>query len=832
MSDSDDSDFDIGHKKKKSRHYEEEVNEEDSEEDEEEEERHEARSSKTKKRKKKHFDIHQMFDEEAEVDDDDEDEEYDDEADDLEQQHGGRYSERDALQEANAGVIARKYDSMQRMREFMDQNPEDIERYYADKYREQESYSNRFGEGEAMADSIIQQSHLPGIKDPNLWAIRCRIGEEKSTVLALMRKFLAMQNSENPLQIKSAFSKEGLKGLIYVEAFSPNHVRDAIDGINALSLAKFKQVLVPNNEMTDVLKVVKEFGKLKPGQWVRVKSGLYRDDLALVDHVEDAQTMVALKLVPRIDYERYKPDYKQSDERRFKRPPAQLLDRSKVKDRLHSEGSYVVLSGNRFDSDGFLRKDFRLNAIITGGIRPSLQELERFGQASDGNQLALVASMVNKKAASVMTAEPNSGKKAQNAAGALIISHTFAPGDVVEVCDGDLQNLRGKVISVDGDTRIVVQPNHSDLKDPIPFAPSELTKFFSQGDHVKVLSGPFEGETGLVLRFEPTLAIVLSDHSMTEMKVAPKSLRLWQDHATNTNSNSNVQLMDLVKVDPQTVGVIVGVERDRVSVLTMFNKLISLKANTALKRLNNDPQRAGKALDKNGNLIQSKDSVTFTEKPHLGMGGEVKHIYRSWAFVYCRTHLENSGILVVKARQLTLVGAPTVTAQTKPTRGVSGPQQARNGSAPRYKAVIDKKLFGKTARIVAGTLKGHTGIICDATVTEVLLELHSQFRKVHVLRDNIALLDSSGRIVSSTQYGSSTTPRSTSVHVPQTPMHGSQTPHAASMTPRPDATPLSNYFLPGMATPALKPDDPMTPSSSYAWQTPNDYNRSNLSDNE
>lgn len=40
--------------------------------------------------------------------------------------------------------------------------------------------------------------------------------------------------------------------------------------------------MVPIKEMTDVLKVVKETAALKPKQWVRLKRGIFKDDLAQV----------------------------------------------------------------------------------------------------------------------------------------------------------------------------------------------------------------------------------------------------------------------------------------------------------------------------------------------------------------------------------------------------------------------------------------------------------------------------------------------------------------------------------------------------------------------
>lgn len=62
--------------------------------------------------------------------------------------------------------------------------------------------------------------------------------------------------------------------------------------------------MVPIKEMTDCLKVVKETAVLKPKSWVRLKRGIFKDDLAQVDYVESAQNAVHLKLLPRIDYSR------------------------------------------------------------------------------------------------------------------------------------------------------------------------------------------------------------------------------------------------------------------------------------------------------------------------------------------------------------------------------------------------------------------------------------------------------------------------------------------------------------------------------------------------
>lgn len=76
------------------------------------------------------------------------------------------------------------------------QKEDEIEEYLRKKYADESIAARHFGDGgEEMSDEITQQTLLPGVKDPNLWMVKCRIGEEKATVLLLMRKFITYQFS-------------------------------------------------------------------------------------------------------------------------------------------------------------------------------------------------------------------------------------------------------------------------------------------------------------------------------------------------------------------------------------------------------------------------------------------------------------------------------------------------------------------------------------------------------------------------------------------------------------------------------------------------------------
>ena len=72
-----------------------------------------------------------------------------------------------------------------------------IEDYYRDRYNEDTAGLAHFGDGgEEMSDEITQQTLLPSVKkDPNLWMVKCVLGTEKETVLRLMSKVIAYQNS-------------------------------------------------------------------------------------------------------------------------------------------------------------------------------------------------------------------------------------------------------------------------------------------------------------------------------------------------------------------------------------------------------------------------------------------------------------------------------------------------------------------------------------------------------------------------------------------------------------------------------------------------------------
>ena len=73
-----------------------------------------------------------------------------------------------------------------------------------------------------------------------------------------------------------------------------------------MRIGMWTQQMVPINEMPDVMKVVKDLVQIKPKSWVRIKRGIYKDDIAQVDYVNTARNQVRRFCVFSIIFQRVK----------------------------------------------------------------------------------------------------------------------------------------------------------------------------------------------------------------------------------------------------------------------------------------------------------------------------------------------------------------------------------------------------------------------------------------------------------------------------------------------------------------------------------------------
>ncbi|XP_036610159.1 transcription elongation factor SPT5-like [Trichosurus vulpecula] len=710
----------------------EDEEEEEEEEGEEEEDEDEDEDSHPRKKPK-----HQGFIlDEAEVDDDyeEEEEEWEEGAED--------FLDRERLDGSSAGFGNGEEDCSRARRlqnAWRDEGEDELSRYYMEKYATESCREAPSRASEQLLEDISQQSLLPGIRDPRLWMVKCKLGEERAAALTLMRKFMVSQFTNSPLQIKSVVAPEYLKGYIYVEAYKPSHVVEAMEGVASLRQGCQHQKLVPMQEMTDVLKVlVKEAPSLQPKSWVRVRAGLYKDDIAQVTFAEPGQATVSLKMIPRIDYSLITSPSKQKDafakRKRFSRPPQKLFDAQKIQSlggKVGADGDFLTFKGNRYSHRGFLFKTFALSAVIREGVKPTLSELQKFEEQPDALQDLPVRIEDSRDA-----------------------ERTFTPGDKVRVVDGELVNLRGQVVSVHG-PKVILMPKHEQLTDLLELSAWELQKDFDAGDHVKVISGRFLGTTGFVLRVEDNFILLLSHLAREELKVLPRDLQLCQDTALPVDVWGQHRWAQLVQLHPGMVGVIVGLDADTLQVLNMHDKVVTVRRQAVTAKKDN---HLAVALDRQQNSIRVKDSVRVVDGPHSGLEAEILHLFRGSAFLHSRKLTENGGLFVCKSRHLLLTGAPQsapgndflvrdldpgrsphVASPRHPStrgqrqRGQGQGQGSGQGSERgRGYGHRDKGLIGQSVRICQGPYKGYIGIVKDVTEDIFRVELHSTCQTISV----------------------------------------------------------------------------------------------------
>jgi transcription antitermination factor NusG len=164
--------------------------------------------------------------------------------------------------------------------------------------RRRARYFRKKGKQERLQHSTM---HLPTIKDPCLFAVRCKPSKEKDLVAQITLKAFHFMKDPNkkPLDILSASSTR-TRGYIYIEARIKQHVVQAIRGMNFIYPSKVTKV--PVREMTTTLTIApSKQVVVKEGQWVRLRRNPFKGDLAKVIQVSSSEKKAIVQVVPRID---------------------------------------------------------------------------------------------------------------------------------------------------------------------------------------------------------------------------------------------------------------------------------------------------------------------------------------------------------------------------------------------------------------------------------------------------------------------------------------------------------------------------------------------------
>ena len=51
---------------------------------------------------------------------------------------------------------------------------------------------------------------------------------------------------------------------------------------------------------------------------------------------------------------------------------------------MSTDGDFLIFESNRYNRKGFLFKSFAMSAIVSEGVKPTLAELEKFEEQTEG----------------------------------------------------------------------------------------------------------------------------------------------------------------------------------------------------------------------------------------------------------------------------------------------------------------------------------------------------------------------------------------------------------------------------------------------------------------
>eukprot|EP00548_Thalassiothrix_antarctica_P014381 CAMPEP_0194175546 /NCGR_PEP_ID=MMETSP0154-20130528/9559_1 /TAXON_ID=1049557 /ORGANISM="Thalassiothrix antarctica, Strain L6-D1" /LENGTH=1076 /DNA_ID=CAMNT_0038889385 /DNA_START=101 /DNA_END=3331 /DNA_ORIENTATION=+ len=682
--------------------------------------------------------------------------------------------------------------------------------------------------------AVSQQSLVPSVSDPSLWMISCTLGKEEELVYQLMNKSILYARQGRPLGITGVIAAQ-TKGKLYLESYSESAVVEAIQGVRGL--LPYSMRLIPIRDMTTVMTVKPTKVPVKENEWVRLQRGNYKGDLGLVKRVFESGQKCVVQFVPRLDLTlaKLKKEGMRDQARvraRTVKPPQKFFNPQEVLSVVNEDVKRLMMPrldniycdffvGNYYH-EGYQLKEMTVGTMIrkvTPENPPSLDELQSFRRQNENDNLEdendgskLAGSLIDELAE--LQGKTGLTQIRKSAGGGLLI------GDVVEVIEGDLIGLRGKLITLDGSTvKIKPTTNKLDLPEEVEFLASQVRKFIAVGAHVKVMNGRYANETGNVVAVEKIegetdcTAVLLTDVTNKEITVRTSQLRETAEVAAALDKLAGYELYDLVVLSgggsSNEVGVIVRVGREDFTIINNHGISREVRPEELRGKRNQGSNRAI-ALDVQGNQIRVGDQVSVTEGPHRGKQATIKRMSKTQLFLYSQTRTDNAGIFVVRSRSCVLAGSRSRQGGSHGDAGQS-PVTPRQSGGDRGGRKRDDALIGKSVRIQAGQWKGYIGTVSDATATHVKVELHSRLKKVMVVRERV--------VVAGDKYGSTEDPSrnsqlqsnmmapttpfvpggATPMHGGATPMHGGATPMHGSATPMHDTSAGEEVWRPGGA---------------------------------
>ena len=643
-------------------------------------------------------------------------------------------------------------------RDLYNQKPEDIAKRYEGSEEILDDTEYAYDEEEQQRFTI-----LPSLRDPKLFRVRCRIGQEREACICQMNKFLIERNTDKAVGIFSASALDKFSGCIFVEAHREFHVKEAIKGIKILNMNQVDIIGV--KEVTQVFTPdPKRNLDIEVGQFVRVKRGLYDGDLGMIKDFDDDFKKIEIKIVPRLfagstfddDAEDTTPGAKRKSyfekmremKQKNIRPPQKYFSTEEFPDATVDESQPRHVKAFKYKSkhyhDGMQVQKFPTSNLQLENVVPTFEEITMFQKAEPNKEMR--EDLMDRAKATI-----NESKK---------FLKNLEKGDRVKIISGDLKGLTGIVMEL-SDNGVKVMPAVDLISEPIDFMPSEIVKVFEIGDHVEILAGKHKGLTGSVIKVDDNICHIISEDFKEEMQVLVSDVKYTTNvvvkqtgeidkKAGMKGSTHEFTKHDLViQNDNKTVGVITSVLRDTVTIYDTEGFSSTYNKIQILNKLN--PR--GRTKNSYGQEIYPRCTVRVSDGIHKGKLALVKHVYNNFQFLFNESQQENAGIFVEHINNCYFIGADMYDNTAKLAR-FNNPvlskineeqmitqisQNFGTDESAKTKNAIEKKqrqdpkskkinLIGQVKTVVRGPWKGYEGTIVSLNNTSARFMLSAKPR--------------------------------------------------------------------------------------------------------
>ena len=572
-----------------------------------------------------------------------------------------------------------------------------------------------------QTEEIIDK--LPTSKDPKLWLVKCKIGDEKEIVANLYHKYFYFKNKDNKddqkdkVKIFSIISFTNLKGKIFIEAHSERDVQFAIQDMSNVNQNSIQ--LVPVQERPQIF----EFDQtpkydIFKNQLVRIKGGNYDGDLAKVIEVEDQMNKIHVVLVPRIfDDLKGKKGYNVapfSKTNSFIRPRQKLFDEKYLsKEDLdyitninEPIGQIKKFHNNKF-LDGLLIKVLKSVQLDTENVSPKEEELQKIGCIIDDD--------------GVYT-DKNTKKR-------LIVANKsnvrFKKGDYVKIVCKDNEELNGlnaKVIESENDNNVKIKIIHDKIQAVYSLPKEQLVLIkhdFKNGDLVFAKYGSNKGKSGMIIQILETGNITVYDSiSKTQFVAKNSDLIFIEDMEYDSQENEMFKIGDLVRVkNSNIVCYIIESSKYIIKVITITNELKELSVRE-VNKINLGKRIT--CIDGKGNPLDLENMVKVIKGQYKGYKGLIKSIYNRFIFLMNNEFMRTNGIFCELSENLELLGSELLESNDK------GRVNRRRIPNPI------KELIGKTVHVIKGNWKGYNGILIEGNDKNIKLELIAKQKTVEL----------------------------------------------------------------------------------------------------